>query len=262
MMRLLLSLTLTWSFVHLATAQVAIDSRVVLTGSSEEQRQVLGLPPSLLSGDVLTGAIDRSGALSFAAATTSDPQTWLASIEGLGESIVPGTHVLIEVPENSGGPITLNINGSGAIPVVFRGGTALSGGHYEVGHLLSLVHDGASFQIMNGSVHRRRDCPPEMVQVNESFCIDVNEQQTPLIFFDAVLFCMEQNKRMCTWGEWHVACTQRTALGLEDMTNNSEWTNNTANMDNAVRMAGPACTTAGHYFAEFGPRDFRCCKQR
>lgn len=243
--------------------QVAVDGRLILAAPEAEQRQVLGLPPSVLSGDVLTGAIDQSGALAFGVATTATPQSWQATIAGIPEVLVPGIHVLIEVPASDEGAVTLNINGTGDRPVILRGGSPMPGDLYEAGSLLSLVYDGTSFQLMNGPVHRKRECQEGMVQVNESTCIDVAEHPSALTFFDAVLVCIEQNKRMCSWGEWHTACRKTNELGLTDMTNNGEWTANTANYDGAVRIVGDGdCFTGGTESVFSGARRFRCCIQR
>lgn len=255
---LLFALASTWSF-----GQVVLNGRLILAAPDPQQRQVLGLPPSVLSSDVLTGAVDQSGATAFGVATTAEPQSWQATIAGIPEELVPGTHVLIEVPGGDEGPVTLNINASGDRPVILRGGSPMPGDLYEAGSLLSLVYDGTSFQLMNGPVHRKRECLEGMVQVNESTCIDVAEHPSALTFFDAVLVCIEQNKRMCSWGEWHTACRKIDVLGLSNMTNNGEWTANTANYDGAVRIVGDGdCFTGGTESVFTGPRRFRCCIQR
>lgn len=263
MMRWLSTLLLMLASVAAAFAQIALDGRLILAGPDDVQRQVLGLPPSILSGDVLTGAVDRSGALSYGAATATAPQTWQVDIEALQQSITPGTHLLIEVPMNATGPVTLNINGQGDKPVILRGGTALTGELYEAGSLLSLIYDGEAFQLMNGPVHRRRECLAGMAQVNNGLCIDVNEQPAALTFFNAVMVCIQQNKRLCAWGEWHTACRKSTELGLTNMENNGEWTANTANYDGAVRIVGDGnCFTGGTETVFSGARTFRCCLPR
>lgn len=247
----------------LSFGQVALDGRLILAAPDAQQRQVLGLPPSVLSGDVLTGAVDQSGALAFGVATSTAPQSWQANIAGIPEELVPGVHVLIEVPSGVEGSVTLNINGTGDRPVILRGGTPMPGDLYEAGSLLSLVYDGSSFQLMNGPVHRKRECQAGMVQVNESTCIDLDEHPGTLTFFEAVLVCIEQNKRMCSWGEWHTACRKSDELGLSNMTDNGEWTANTANYDGAVRIVGDGnCYTGGTESVFTGPRRFRCCIQR
>lgn len=243
--------------------QVAMDGRLILAAPDAQQRQVLGLPPSVLSGDVLTGAVDQSGALAFGVASSNTPESWQATIEGIPQQLLPGTHVLIEVPESDAGAVTLNINGTGDRPVILRGGTPMPGDLYDAGSLLSLVFDGSSFQLMNGPVHRRRECQTGMVQVNESTCIDVNEHPNALTFFDAVLVCIQQNKRMCSWGDWHTACRKANELGLMSMENNGEWTANTANYDGAVRIVGDGnCYTGGTENTAVGIRFFRCCIPR
>lgn len=245
-------------------AQLATDGRIILTGTTDAQRQVLGLPPSILSGDVLTAAVDQSGASLYAAAIANTPQNWQASIDGLQQGLLPGTHVLIEVPLNASGDISLNINGSGDKPVKLRGGTALDGELYEAGSLLSLVYDGSAFQLMNGPAHSRRQCPSGMVQANEGLCIDLNEEATALPFFDAVMVCIQQDKRMCSWGEWHSSCRKSNELGLLNMEDNAEWTANTANYSGGVRTVGNGSCYNGATDNVYNatPRKFRCCLPR
>lgn len=263
MMRALQSLLLFLFLSNAALAQIAIDGRLILAGPSDDQRQVLGLPPSILSGDVLTGAVDRSGALNYGVAVASSPQNWQVSIPGLQQAPITGTHVLIEVPQNASGAISVDINGSGSIPVIQRGGSPLSGELYDAGSLLSLVFDGTAFQLMNGPIHQRRECPTGMVQVTEGLCIDMNEQAAPLMFFDSIMLCIQQDKRMCSWGEWFTACSKQNELGLLNMTNNREWTSNTANADNAVRAVGDgSCFSAPSVYVNAAPLYLRCCLSR
>lgn len=263
MMRLLQLSILLALMASNAIAQVSIDSPVILINANSDQRQVLGLPPSILVGDVLSGAVDQSGALAYGAATAVSPQNWEVTIEGLPEDLVQGTHVLIEVPLNASGVISLAINGNEAVPVNLRGGSALDGELFDAGSLLSLVYDGTAFQLMNGPTHVRRPCPNGMVEVNEATCIDIDDNAAPTPFFDAVMVCIEQNKRMCTWGEWFMSCRRAPELGLLNMENGFEWTANTANYNGAVRIVGSVnCYSAATENVYEGSRTVRCCLPR
>ena len=142
-------------------------------------------------------------------------------------------------------------------------GRQLTDSDVAPGSLLSLVFDGTSFQVLNGAVHRRRDCPSDMVAVNEQYCIEPQERDT-LDFYDAAFACVSDNKRLCTWGEWYRACTLAATLGLANMSGNWEWTNSSANEDLIARMVGnTSCTAAGTSLVTGSiPRKSRCCFSR
>lgn len=101
-----------------------------------------------------------------------------------------------------------------------------------------------------------------MSAVNDQYCIEQVER--PLAtFLDAVSTCASLGRRLCSWAEHHAACTRRVELGLENMNNDWEWTNNTSNEDNSVRMvAFGNCTNAGNRLLTAAPATFHCCFTR
>jgi hypothetical protein len=140
----------------------------------------------------------------------------------------------------------------------------LAGDAYPDGTLLSLVFDGAQFQVMNGLASLRRECPTGMVAVNDQFCVEPDERAAA-DFFNSNLACAQVDRRLCTWAELYVACTAAAQLGLSNMTNDWEWSNNTANEDGGVRVALlSTCAAAGvrDGFDTSIPVRSRCCYSR
>jgi hypothetical protein len=64
-------------------------------------------------------------------------------------SLVPGTGVSVRAAFGNTGIATLNLNGTGAQPIHRANGANLSSGDYNAGQIVSLMWDGAAFQIIN-----------------------------------------------------------------------------------------------------------------
>ncbi len=241
-------------------AQVRIDRPVQVSGPTDAQRQVTGLTSSTEAGEVLTATVDQSGVHRFDTPVSGLP--WQVDLPALAVAPQAGLHLLVSVPSDVVGPVSLLLNGTGPYTLALPDGSPLDASLTEAGTLLSLVFDGSGFQVMNGPVHGRYDCPVDMVTVNGSYCIDGTESP-PLNYLDASLACGNQGKRLCTWGELHKACNDRVALGIIDLLNNWEWTNNTADSDFNVRTMGLGdCEANQRIHGVNNTRNFRCCLTR
>lgn len=243
-----------------AMAQVNLDNSIEMTGSGVADRQVEGLPASTAPNAVLTAGTEQRGDARTASVAAGN--TWNVELPGLGTTPAIGTHLVIKAPTSSPGPIALSLNGVGPFPLQ-KGALLMDGTDVSEGSMLSLVFIGNSFQLINGRSDLRRECPSGMVAVNEQYCVEPNERPASN-FFEAGLSCATVDRRLCTWGEWFVACQQASALGLVNMTNNYEWTNNTSNENNSVRITGQnTCETVGNGLATGSiPRTARCCYTR
>ena len=215
-------------------AQVLVDGPVILTGTTNEDRQVTGLPASTEPGKVLTAVVVQSGSAINAGTVTG--VSWNVDLPALGTSPSAGAHLIVRAPAPNPGSVQMMLNGTGPYPVL-RGLQAMNGSELSEGSMLSLVFDGSAFQLLNGRADLRRDCPTNMVDVNGQYCIDLTERGST-DFFTAATNCAAQDRRLCSWSEFHGACLRATELALIGMTNNWEWTNNTANEDNSVRIVG------------------------
>lgn len=244
-----------------AQAQVFSDRPLILTGSAVTERQVTGLEAPQIGADLQTAGVEGPG--QYRVAGTVSGNSWSAELPALS---VPqaGTQVVLRTPLTLPGSITLLLNTSGPYAVLMGDGSALDGTDLAEGLFLSLVFDGSAFRVLNGAADLPRTCSTGLVPVNRQFCMET-AQRTPKNFFDAALECHADGLRLCRWGEFYAACTRATELGLLQMTDGWEWTNNSSNEDNSVRIVGASgqCMSAGNALASgSADRTFRCCSSR
>lgn len=256
-MRRIIASCLLWSSLC-ATAQVSIDKPVVLDGASDAQRQVEGLAPALAPAAAQSAQVEAAGTHKYAQATN----TWQVDLPSLTGAPAAGTQIVVQVPATPGtGAVQLLVNGTGPYAVLLRPNDPFFAENAANTPMLSLVYDGTAFQVLNGTGRTRRDCPADMIAVNSQYCIEFTDRDT-VSFFEAARICALDNKRLCTWGEWHGACNIRTQLGLQEMTDNWEYTDDSANENNSIRIAGPSCTQAAAWYVYNEYQRFRCCYTR
>lgn len=244
----------------LVSAQLDMNMPLELTGSTQQQRQLMGLPADAMPTSALSAKQDLGNTHRSAVAVGNE--TWVVSLESLSGAPSAGTHIVITAPNAvSADSVALMVNEAGPYPVMIRPGRPLSGTDLSDGELLSLVFDGSTFQRMNGINHRRRECPAGLVAVNDQYCIEPDER-TMESFYDAARICTEAGLRLCTWAEWHSACLLSSGLNLQNMTGNWEYTDDTANEDGTVRVTGVTCTQATTWLISNGSQAFRCCYTR
>ncbi|MCB0769676.1 MAG: hypothetical protein KDC00_04645 [Flavobacteriales bacterium] len=244
----------------LLSAQVLVDGPILLTGPNDAAKQVTGIPVSTAPADILSAGAVQAGVVRTSPAVTGN--SWLIDLPAMGTAPAAGTHLVVRAPLAAEGPVNVVLNGTEPVPVR-RGSVDLNGSDLVEGTMLSLVHDGSAYQVLNGRSDLRRECPAGMADVNGQFCIDITERGSA-DFFEAALACSAVDRRLCSWSEFHGACLRSGALGLVGMTNNWEWTNNSANEDNSVRIVGASnCVSAGNGLASGSvDRQFRCCFTR
>lgn len=245
--------------VNAASAQVYIDQRSILVGDTQSDRQVLGIAPGTEPTEALSAYTEQAGLHRFAMV---DPGAiWSVQLPALATAPQSGTHILLITPAPVPGDLSLSVNGSSPYAITRYGTDPINAMEIPEGEVLSLVFDGVGFQIMNGAVQDRLDCPSGMVAASTEFCIDLSEHPA-MNFYNAALTCIQEGKRLCSWGEYYTACINGSALGIPDLEGNGEWTNNTANYGNVVRVVGSSCSGAGAGVADVTPRAFHCCASR
>lgn len=239
-------------------AQVHVDLPIILTGADPMDRQVTGLPLSTGSGDALTAGVAQSGILHSITGVTGND--WAATIPGTTDLAI-GLHVVVRSPVTSTGPVTLILNGQGPFGLM-RGSLPVDGAELVTGSMVSLIFDGAAMQLINGVHDRIRSCPTGMVPASTQFCIEPG-QRPGVDFFSASVTCASAGRRLCTWSEFYLGCAN-VDLGLMGTTDNWEWSNNTANEDNSVRVVGQGtCMATGTWPATGNaPLQYRCCYSR
>lgn len=245
------------SFAH---AQLVVDKPILLSGGAGE-RHVAGLPDGTAPDHALNASALLAGNYLYCQASGANALT--ANTNPTFAAAVAGQNLLVVITAANSGAVTIAVNGTAAVDVVKNGGQPLEAGDLQPGMVASLVFDGSAYQLTNARRLARRDCPSGFTQVTDLYCIEPTAHDT-LYLDSASVVCGMMNARMCTWGEWYFACTQQGTLGLQNMGNQWEWTNSTANGVAAARVVGAtSCTHAG-----VGPayntlaRKFRCCYDR
>lgn len=245
----------------LATAgpgQVRVDRPVQLSGTASDA-QVFGIVPSVDGEDPLNTQGEQAG--TFRTATVTYTDVWTVSLSALSQAEA-GTVIHLVAPAEWNDAVFLAVNGAPPLPLLMPSDGLLMPATPEPGEPLTVVHAGDHYQQLDGAVHRVRPCPDGMSAVNEQYCIEQLERPVAS-FLDAVTACAALGRRLCSWAEHYAACARRVELGLENMNNDWEWTNNTSNEDNSVRMvAFGSCTNAGNRLLTAAPATFHCCFTR
>jgi hypothetical protein len=238
--------------------QVRSDRPVQLNGTPQ-QAQLLGISASTTGVAPLNAQGEQQGVFRMANAVFTD--TWSVTLPSLPQAAA-GTVMHLVPPAAWNGPVFLSVNGAPPLPLLMPADGMLVPALPAPGQPMTVVHAGDHYQQMDGTVHGVLPCPDGMSAVNEQYCIEQVERNAAP-FLDAASTCASLGRRLCSWAEHHAACTRRVELGLGNMNNDWEWTNNTSNEENSVRMvAFGSCTNAGNRLLTAAPATFHCCFTR
>ena len=243
-----------------AQAQFEVDKPFVLNGTLGSDRQVSGLGQPVEENALISVSALRSGAVNYATAIgTNNLQV---NIEPALGDLVAGTMLNLFITNNNSGPVSITVNSLSSVPLYKNISNDLAAFDIMTGQIISVIYDGSAFQLLSGRSIERRECPVDMAEVNDLYCIEIEERDT-LHFHNAATICGDLDRRICSWGEWHGAC-QDNSISLNNMIGNWEWTNTTSNADQSVRIVGSiSCTISGNSPAQPTPaRNFRCCLSR
>lgn len=260
MRSLLLALTLGAALN--SAGQVHVDRAIELNANTAPNRQVLGLDASNEPGTALSVEAERLGQLVHAVAGAGS--VWTVDVPAYAGAPVAGTHITVRVPDSASGPVSMVFNGLGPYGVVTGPVEVLQGEQIPAGTVLSLVFTGSSFQLMNGEVRTLRPCPAGSVAANGQFCIDTQQNATPSDWFVAAADCGARGMRLCSWAEYHVACSNSGSLGLSNIVGDWEWLGSACNEDGCARIAGgSSCASTACALATGNTdRTHRCCSDR
>lgn len=233
----------------------------MLEGTAPEQHQLTGLPAPASPAALVTAGSEQAG--TFRTVAPADGNSWAVNLDALSGAPIAGTHLVVIAPPTTAGPVEISVNGSGPFPIVTGPGAPLDGGAVTAGTTLSLVMDGSSFHVLNGSVYARRPCIAGTVTVNASLCIEP-EERVASDMFTAFTTCANAGMRMCSWAEFYTSCQRATELGLLQATNNWEWTSDASNENGSARIVGAGnCASAGNALVTGSiDRTYRCCYSR
>ncbi|MBL7950718.1 MAG: hypothetical protein JNM62_03260 [Flavobacteriales bacterium] len=259
--RLPISYLFAWAIVHVpCTAQVSIDAAIELTGASQADRQLTGLPMATNANAALSAGVIQNGSTRYGAPEPG--AVWEITGLALQGAPLAGTHMMLRMPAGSSGAVVLRVNEHGPYDLLWSPGQPVDAGSLPANAMLSVVFDGTAFQLLNQPEHHRRPCPSGMVAVNDGVCVDV-AQGASVDFDVAVLACSAVSKRLCTWGEFVSACGQNATLGLLTPNPDWEWVNTSGNEVNSVRTVRLSnCGGAGVRLMTGPTAPYRCCLSR
>lgn len=249
-------ITILFAFLSVrSAAQIIIDHNIEMTNGQDTGRQIRGLAYPVDSSDAVNVAAIQNGGLMYSAST---------GINDLSVNLLPalnsyqvGLKINLQPQSVNTGPVTLEVNGLGPVPVTIKN-NFLKGGELKAGQIVTALYNGSSFEIISRTDY---DCPAGFVAVNENYCIESNERAAEL-YYGAVNVCYSMDARLCSWGEWYYAC-QNASLGLLNMTNNWEYTEDTSNHTHTAFIVGlGSCienTTNGGIPGNAVKYTYRCC---
>jgi hypothetical protein len=249
-----ISLVLLLSFPVLA--QVEVDKSVQLTGTSASEKQITGVADPTTNANLVNAATAQSNSMNYAMATGTD--SLLFSLTPAIGSYNAGLMVNFMAPNTNTGAIELNVNNLGYVPLKKEVTRDIVVGEIKAGKVYTAIYDGSNFQLITPI---ERACPAGFVDVNDKFCIEIDESSTIELFWDATIDCMDRNARICTWGEWYYAC-QNASLGLNDMTNNFELVNTAVNSTDQILTVGGSvlgCEGRVAINSKLTSARYRCC---
>jgi len=101
-------------------------------------------------------------------------------------------------------------------------------------------------------------CPAGFVALNDNVCIEEFDRGTLFTWFDANRTCINAGTRLCTVGEWAVACENAI---ISDATGNWEWTDDSTGTG-MTAVGFDRCTRFLGLGPTFAQATLRCCLDR
>lgn len=233
--------------------QVEIDKNIIMADTSNAKRIITGIGTPTDSLELLNAEEAQKGALIYG--TASGINDLILNTPVPFNKYFEGMTISLKCLNANTDSVSININALGQVPIKLPGGLKLKADDIKAGQIVFVKYTGFFFQIIN-----REDltCPNGFVDVNDNYCIDINER-APKNFVNAMSDCQSVNAKLCTWGQWYYAC-QKAALGLVNMINNFEMVDDTSNHSHTVVAVGnTSCTVET---ANGGPASaiyYRCC---
>jgi len=142
------SMCIVFSFVAaISHTQVEMDKRLQLTGSGSDAK-ISGIEQVSDAKDATSAGIVQSGQLSYAAASGSS-NAFVVSLSPAPIGYAEGMMLFFKANHNIDGPVTLNVNGLGAVPIRKNIGAPLNSCDIGAGQMVCVVYDGTNFQLVS-----------------------------------------------------------------------------------------------------------------
>jgi hypothetical protein len=243
-----------------AQAQWDVPTTLQLDGAAPSDRQVTGLAAPQEGADGVSLGVVRERSTNFGVASGANDLSLQLSPAPTGFSI--GMLITLVPAAVNTGPITLDVNGLGPVPVVKQVSLPLDSADLRPGIPVTVAWDGSAFQVLN-QLHP--GCPSGTEAISPDACVEL-QSRSPVSFYQANVQCAARNGRLCTFAEWIHAC-QRNAAFLGTVLD-YEWVDHAANDADKAKAMGvdgatllPSCQGGGLRIPT-GMYRFRCCYDR
>ena len=229
-------------------SQVTISKDVSLTGTLDEDRQVLGVSSAPTdTAQAVNVEIIQSNYLKFSNATGNGNDISL-TIPLLDYSYTEGISLYILTNNENTGNVTIEVNNLGVVPLYKNISDEIEPGEIANNQVIHVIYDGNAFQILNDLIKK---CPSGFTQANKNYCIEIDER-TPAIYYDAIIACGDIGAKLCSWDDWYYACQDaQISLEINDEIGNWEWLDEGGNNISTAQSA----TNTTHITGETGCKD-------
>ena len=237
-------------------AQVEINNPIIFSSENDEERKVKNLNDDITLSRLANAKNIQKGNFQHLESIGINLLEINSSLSF--DSYIRGMQFYIKVENANTGPVQLNINEIGEIPLKKKVIYELAPNDILPGQIIQVIFDGEYFQLLSA---KGKKCPSGFSDANSSYCIETSPRSSQL-FYDAVETCNEMNARLCSWGEWFYACNNNE---VEFTTNsNWEWTNSNKVTRVHVNVVGSGnnCftnTTRSSEISTGHTASFRCC---
>lgn len=99
-------------------------------------------------------------------------------------------------------------------------------------------------------------CPAGFTNIDDRFCIEIDEHPLGVAWVDAVMHCHSLGARLCTPEEWVIAC--ELGAPLNDFVTGPEWTSD-VNSGNSITSLGTNFCENLVSYSSFSNSQYRCC---
>jgi hypothetical protein len=233
-------------------AQVVVDTPIELTGPAGERR-IDGLAAPQDGSAAITVGTALLGSGHWATSAVLDDTLLLSPtppIEAMGNGLL----LRFLAPAPLSGALFIQVEGFVPLPLHRPDGLHPLPGQLQDGAVAEIILVDGQFVL---TAPASRGCPPGWLAVHEGLCIEEQDSQG-LNFHEAATHCADRGGRLCSWDEYHVACTllQGQLLGLFD---GWEWIDDTSNHTQTGDQVGDVDCFNQRSAGPLSPFQARCC---
>ncbi len=139
-------------------AQVQVDKPIELTGTGLNAK-ITGIDDVSLPSDATSARVVQQGSLNYASVSGTADAIAL-SLAPAPSAYSAGMIVNFKVQSPNTGPVTLDVNGLGPVTIKKSVINDLGSGDFQIGQMVSVIHDGTHFQWLHGSSSSGGGLPP------------------------------------------------------------------------------------------------------